>query len=257
MVDESGQADHLDVPARDLLALLLRAPGRLEREDDVAEHRPPGEEAEVLEYEGPITSGARDRLTGYTNHPGIDREEAVQALEERRLSTAGRPNQGDELSLADGQVDVPERMDDIDVTALHGLAVVQLDVLDLDLRPTGHEARRRRGPVGHRHLLASEGNRTASRRARGARGAALGRPCDGFPVMSIHDLLRAATRPRSRSRRGPSCGEEGRVVYEFTHRPACVSRCRTRRDTLSRAHVDPGLGKDSYTIRAEPIAGVR
>ena len=58
---EAGEADLVDVVARDLLALGPRHAAQLEPEGDVAQHGRPGHQREVLEDEGALRARAGAR----------------------------------------------------------------------------------------------------------------------------------------------------------------------------------------------------
>ena len=56
---EAGEPDLGDVAAGDVLALGLGDAAQLEPEGDVAQHRRPGHQREILEHEGALGAGAR------------------------------------------------------------------------------------------------------------------------------------------------------------------------------------------------------
>ena len=58
---EAGEADLGDVVAGDLLALGLRHAAQLEPEGDVAQHRRPGHQREILEHEGALRARPADQ----------------------------------------------------------------------------------------------------------------------------------------------------------------------------------------------------
>jgi hypothetical protein len=91
----------------DLLALGARRAAQLEAEGDVAQHVRPGQQREILEHEarsapGPSTAVPLTRL------PGVARDQSGDDLEQRGLAAAARAEQGGELALRKGEVDVAQ-----------------------------------------------------------------------------------------------------------------------------------------------------
>src|SRR5688500_18790866 len=116
-VDELRQPHHVDVPLGDLLALGLGPARCLQWQHDVAHDVPPREQPEALEHERAVATRARDLPATDADLAGLDGDEAVQRLEQRRLAAAARPEQADELAGLDRQARLTQRVDALLVPA--------------------------------------------------------------------------------------------------------------------------------------------
>ncbi len=100
------QRQHLLHPLADL-------PGRqllhFQAEGHVAFHRHIGKQRIALEHHADAALLRRQRhqiLALQQNVPAVDRSQAGQAAQQRRFAAAARPQQGDELPLFGGEIDI-------------------------------------------------------------------------------------------------------------------------------------------------------
>src|SRR5205807_6675220 len=100
------EADELDLlrGPRDRLAL-AHASLRLDAKDDVAKDRAPRKESRLLEHHRAIPPRLRDLAAVEREAAVRDRDEAIDRVEERRLSTTGWADDREELPWAHLQVD--------------------------------------------------------------------------------------------------------------------------------------------------------
>ena len=108
---ESGETDVADVALRDRLALRHPDAAQLQPEGDVAQHRGPGQQREVLEHEGAVRPGAGHGPAVHLDLPGRRREQPGDDLEQRRLAASRRPQHGGELPAGELERQVPQRLD--------------------------------------------------------------------------------------------------------------------------------------------------
>ena len=102
---ESGKAGELDQSRDDLFALPASYPRDLQTMADVAAHRAPRQDRQLLEYHAAVAprpahglAVARDRSLGGT-------DEAGDRLEQRGLAASARAHEGHELAGPDGKID--------------------------------------------------------------------------------------------------------------------------------------------------------
>src|SRR3954451_7254008 len=88
-------------------------PQELERQRDVLRDRPPVVEHRVLEHDPVVVVAPRSicRLPVYLDRAGRRLDEVADDSKERRLPAPGRPDQRDELSRLDVEVDSGQRGD--------------------------------------------------------------------------------------------------------------------------------------------------
>jgi hypothetical protein len=106
---ETPQVDQRDVAIGELFALRLLAARDFETELDVRTDVEPRVERWLLEDDDALAPRLRDRPTVEQRFAFIRMIEAGDDVEQRRLPAAGRPDQADELTLADRQRNVVER----------------------------------------------------------------------------------------------------------------------------------------------------
>ena len=125
---EAGKADELDqlhgAPAR---ARLVETEN-LGRQQHVVEHGAPGEQHRLLEHDADIAGRAGERRAVEQELAAARSQQRADQLEQGRFAAAGRPDQGYELVLLDGESDVLERGD---AAGARGVGLVQS--LDVDL----------------------------------------------------------------------------------------------------------------------------
>src|SRR3546814_10464409 len=85
---ETLEADLADVALRHRLALGAGDAAQLEAEGDVAQHRRPGHQREVLEHEGALWPRAGNRTAVHPHLAGGRRYEASDDLQQGRLAAA-------------------------------------------------------------------------------------------------------------------------------------------------------------------------
>ncbi len=153
---EPRQTDFGDVFTRDVITLILPDTAQLETECDVAQHRRPGHEREILEDESALRTGLGDFAAVHEYIAGGRLEQAGDDLEQRGLTAAARSEQTGQLPLGKGQIDAVERLyasfvDLRDTSHAH------------DVRLSGSRLDRRRRPHGHhRPFLSGRKNRTST-----------------------------------------------------------------------------------------------
>src|SRR5579884_1009922 len=160
---EALQADELDEVLRALLALRLRHPLPLETVENVAAHRLPRKQGEVLEDDAAIGAGARDFLAVDRDAAGLDRQEAADEIEQRRLAAAGRTEQRDEFAVRNLERDLIERQH----LASARRTIDVAHVLEEYLRGRGHDdvkPAQRCASVKRRAVRAARSATTATRR---------------------------------------------------------------------------------------------
>src|SRR5215210_1209914 len=82
----------------------------LEPEEHIAQDRQPGEECGFLEHHEAMVTRSDDGLVIGPNRTAVRLLEAGDNVEEGRFSASARTDQTHELSLADAQRDIVERM---------------------------------------------------------------------------------------------------------------------------------------------------
>src|SRR5579883_507952 len=100
------ESDDLQVHARDLRAVLGGHPGELETESDVLLDGQPRKERVALKDHPAIGARAEDRLAVEFDRPGGRLIQAGGTLQQRRLSTARRTDDADQLVRSNIDVDV-------------------------------------------------------------------------------------------------------------------------------------------------------
>ena len=110
-IGELRQADHLHEAVRGGKHLSAGQPARLGPERDIAPHRQPGEERVVLEHHAAIGAGAGDVGVPHA-HVALRRHlEPADQAQQGGLATSRGADQTDELTFADGQRRVAQRLD--------------------------------------------------------------------------------------------------------------------------------------------------
>ena len=97
--------------AGDVLALGLGLAAQFEAEGDVAQHRRPGHQREILEHEGALRSRRADRLAVDRDRAGVGLDQPGDDLEQRRLAAAARAEQAGQLAARKVEVDAAQRLD--------------------------------------------------------------------------------------------------------------------------------------------------
>jgi len=117
---------------------------QLDAVDDVAQHRAPGQQARLLEDEGPIRARTGDRPSVEDQRPAGQRKETVDRVEERGLAAARRTDDAHELAFADFEV---RAVDGEEVILAPAASVVHRHAarLELHTHSVGHP--RRFGPM--------------------------------------------------------------------------------------------------------------
>ena len=110
---EPGQPDQLQqfvrpVPVRIFVLALFLAAGDLDREQDVRQHRAPGQQGGSLEHERDVPAGPLDGLARHLDPAVRRRQQSRDQPEQGGLATPGPADQRDELVLLDVQVDPVE-----------------------------------------------------------------------------------------------------------------------------------------------------
>src|SRR5207244_3909823 len=108
---EARESDQLQHLTRALPTLALIEPKNLEGEHDVAKDVAPGHQDRRLKHHSQAAGGAARTVCrpGHRDRSTTGPDHTSHQLEERALATAARADDGDELSLADGEGDVLER----------------------------------------------------------------------------------------------------------------------------------------------------
>src|SRR3954454_22355848 len=107
MLLEALEPDEPDQRAR--LRLAVGALVELHAELDVAQDRPPRQQAELLEDHRPVGARAGDRLASQRDLTARGLDEPVDRQQQRALAAAARADDGHELPGADLQVDTVDR----------------------------------------------------------------------------------------------------------------------------------------------------
>src|SRR5262245_10342382 len=110
---ESRQAYLPDVTGRNLKALVARNPAQLQPEGDVAQHRGPGKEGEILENKGPLRSGAVHFFAFNPDLSGARRNQSGDDLEKSCFAATTRPQERGKPTAGYFQSHVLERLDAI------------------------------------------------------------------------------------------------------------------------------------------------
>ena len=142
---EALEADELDMPLRALARFGARdRSAQLDAVDDVAQHRAPGQQARLLEDEGPIRARSGDRPSVEDQRPAGQRKETVDRVQERGLAAARRTDDAHELAFADFEV---RAVDGEEVILAPAASVVHRHAarLELHTHSVGHP--RRFGPM--------------------------------------------------------------------------------------------------------------
>ena len=111
----------------------------------------------MLEHDAAVGAGAGDRLAVDADGAGLDRQEAADQIEQRRLAAAGGPEQRDEFAVADFERHLVERQH----LAPARRTIDVADAVDDDLRGRAMAARSLANgarPVKRCALLARRGN---------------------------------------------------------------------------------------------------
>ena len=109
VVRDIAESDETDEMPRKLAPLRHRDAVELERELDIAEHRAPRQQAEVLEHHAGVLARARHRRSFDGDMALVRRDEAGGEPQQRGLAAAARAEQRDELTLAHRRGDAVER----------------------------------------------------------------------------------------------------------------------------------------------------
>src|SRR5215470_10486877 len=132
MLREVLEPDGLERGPGPRRALLARHALEHHPEIDVLEHRAPGKQRALLEHEGDLARHrSGDPLARDLDRAGRRRDQAADDVEQRRLATAARPDQAEELAARDVERGVAQRAH---VAGLARLAELMRDVLDPDRR---------------------------------------------------------------------------------------------------------------------------
>lgn len=86
-----------------------RNTGHLEPEFDVPEDVQPRKERWFLEYHQPVGTGSPNNLSVSQNLPFRIVVQTGHQIEQRRFAATGRPDDADELSVSNGQIDPMKR----------------------------------------------------------------------------------------------------------------------------------------------------
>ena len=100
--------DEIDIVLRDAFPLLARQALFLEPVEHVLAHRLPREQGEMLEHYAPVRSGTRHVPARDLDAPLLQRDEAAEQVEERRLPAAGGAEEGEELARTHVDRDIVE-----------------------------------------------------------------------------------------------------------------------------------------------------
>ncbi len=103
---EACEADHVDRLRGAAFALGLRDATRLQPQLDVLPHRQPREQGEGLEHHADAARGAVERLAAVPHFTRIGLQQAGHQAQQGRLAGAGLPQQGDDFSFVQREVDV-------------------------------------------------------------------------------------------------------------------------------------------------------
>src|SRR4029079_444707 len=109
MALEAGEPDHVDQLSADGAALVCRHALQFEAKLDVALHRAPRQQPELLKHHGAVGAGAGDRLAVQADLAGVRLDQAKQHVEERALAAAGRADDRKEFAFADVDVEALQR----------------------------------------------------------------------------------------------------------------------------------------------------
>jgi len=108
---EAGQADLGDIVPRNVLALGPGLAGQLHAEGDVAQHRRPGQQGEVLEHEGAFRARPEDLLAVDVDLAFRRLQQSGDDLQQRGLAAPAGSQQGGHLAGRETQVDRIQRPD--------------------------------------------------------------------------------------------------------------------------------------------------
>ena len=108
---EAGQPDRCEEAVGAVEVFGARQVHDLGRQHDVGQHRTPRQEGRTLEHDGDVAPRLGDHRIVDQHLAGGGRQEAGDEAQKRRLAAAGPADDGDELALADLQVDVFEGID--------------------------------------------------------------------------------------------------------------------------------------------------
>ena len=118
VVREIAEPDELDEMPRDLVPLLDRDAVELQRELDVADHRAPRQQAEVLEHHAGVLARLRHRRSFDGDATFVRRDQSGGEPQQRGLAAAARAEQRNELTPADRRVDAVERHHEVGLLGL-------------------------------------------------------------------------------------------------------------------------------------------
>ncbi len=107
---ESIQSHQLYIFLNPLVPLLPAHISELQAEGDVGEHRPPGEEAEILKDEAAVVAGPAHREAVYQNPAGGGRYQPAHDAKECGLAATTGAHDGEELLLLDIEGDLMQRL---------------------------------------------------------------------------------------------------------------------------------------------------
>src|SRR6266508_3254229 len=106
---EAGEPDQVDEGLRPPLALLARKSHAFQSVENIAAHRLPRKQREMLEHDAAIWPRRADRLALDQNPAGLRGEKAADEVEQRRLAAAGGAEQRDEFTPTHVERHVLER----------------------------------------------------------------------------------------------------------------------------------------------------
>ena len=137
---ETRKPDHHDQSLGDLPPRSGRHALEFEAEFDIALHRAPRQQPELLEHHGAVGARTGDRLAGHLQIAGIELQQAEQDVQERALAAARRPDDRQKFTGPDVDVEVLQRTDWPAVGRPEG----EIDVATLNICRHGSDPRRPR-----------------------------------------------------------------------------------------------------------------
>jgi hypothetical protein len=109
MLFESFEPDGLDQPARDLLALRLAHATQLEAKRDARQHVGPRQQRRLLKDDRPFGTRTGDARSVDQHLAGVGSDQSRQDPQQRRLPTAARADDADQLVRGDVEREIVER----------------------------------------------------------------------------------------------------------------------------------------------------
>jgi hypothetical protein len=137
------------------VAILARVEAaQLDLHQHVGERGTPVEEHRTLEHDAEVRLRPVDRAPGDAHHAGRRQEQARDQAQERALAASGRPDDREELALADRKVDVLERvrlafLAPIGLRDIGDLHIVHRTKVETYFRPGAFPADRGQSPTIH------------------------------------------------------------------------------------------------------------